>query len=338
MVPDDSLTIRERAVAAWPPAWHGQNLRDMLVTLGYDVDRPWRDLPRKDRDWILFTEEQPVVPVYPGYTPDEVRQALKRKEEPDYHGNFSSAQRYVLTTFATTQSPLMKKRVSQYLVSGDCPLCHGKRLRREALSVTFAGLDIADISRLPLARLAAVLSPYADGTAAALAQREVEHPEQVVVARRIAEDLLARVGDLARPRARLPVAGTEHAHPVSGELQRLRLATQVRSNLFGVVYVLDEPSAGLHPVDTEALLEALDRLKASGNSLFVVEHELDVIRHADWIVDVGPAAGEQGGFVLYSGPPAGLEQVEESQTRRYLFGDARPRGTGHRASRRAGCA
>jgi excinuclease ABC subunit A len=102
-------------------------------------------------------------------------------------------------------------------------------------------------------------------------------------------------------------------------LQRLRLATQVRSNLFGVVYVLDEPSAGLHPADTEALLRALDRLKAAGNSLFVVEHELDVICHADWIVDVGPAAGEQGGKVLYSGPPDGLRHVKESQTRRHLF-------------------
>ncbi|MDB5027384.1 MAG: excinuclease subunit, partial [Candidatus Eremiobacteraeota bacterium] len=106
-----------------------------------------------------------------------------------------------------------------------------------------------------------------------------------------------------------------------GELQRLRLATQVRSNLFGVVYVLDEPSAGLHPVDTEALLRALDRLKSSGNSLFVVEHELDVIRHADWIVDVGPDAGEQGGYILYSGPPDGLKRIEGSRTRRYLFGE-----------------
>ncbi|MDB5620161.1 excinuclease ABC subunit UvrA, partial [Tardiphaga sp.] len=105
-----------------------------------------------------------------------------------------------------------------------------------------------------------------------------------------------------------------------GELQRLRLATQVRSNLFGVVYVLDEPSAGLHPADTEALLRALDRLKAAGNSLFVVEHELDVVRHADWIVDVGPGAGALGGEVLYSGDPQGLADVEASQTRRYLFG------------------
>jgi excinuclease ABC subunit A len=109
-----------------------------------------------------------------------------------------------------------------------------------------------------------------------------------------------------------------------GELQRLRLATQVRSNLFGVVYVLDEPSAGLHPADTVALLRAMDRLKAAGNSLFVVEHALDVIRHADWIVDVGPAAGEGGGAVLYSGAPDGLREVAASQTRRYLFPEAAP--------------
>jgi excinuclease ABC subunit A len=107
-----------------------------------------------------------------------------------------------------------------------------------------------------------------------------------------------------------------------GELQRLRLATQVRSNLFGVVYVLDEPSAGLHPVDTKALLRALDRLKSSGNSLFVVEHELDVVRHGDWIVDVGPEAGAQGGRIMYSGPLAGLADVQESKTRPYLFGGA----------------
>ena len=112
MVRDRSLTIRERAIAAWPPAWHGQNLRDILVTLGYDVDTPWKDLPKQDRDWILFTEEQPTVPVYAGYTPAETRRALKRKEEPSYMGTFTGARRYVLHTFATTQSALMKKRVS----------------------------------------------------------------------------------------------------------------------------------------------------------------------------------------------------------------------------------
>jgi excinuclease ABC subunit A len=129
-----------------------------------------------------------------------------------------------------------------------------------------------------------------------------------------------------------PQAGGRTTPTLSpGELQRLRLATQVRSNLFGVVYVLDEPSAGLHPADTESLLRALGRLKASGNSLFVVEHELDVIRHADWIVDVGPAAGEHGGVVLYSGPPEGLARVKASRTREYLFATTARKGRAPRA-------
>ena len=320
MVPDDSLTIRERAIAAWPPAWHGQNLRDIATTLGYDVDRPWRELPKKDRDWLLFTEEQPVVPVYAGFDADEVRRALKRKEEPSYHGTFTSAKRYVLQTFATTQSPLMKNRVARYMLSSECPLCRGKRLRRESLSVTFAGLDIADMSRLPLKRLATILRPYADGSAPAVAKMAAAHPEKAMVARRIGEDFIARLAvmlDLG-----LGYLSLERSTPTlsPGELQRLRLATQVRSNLFGVAYVLDEPSAGLHPADTEALLAALDGLKAAGNSLFVVEHEIDVMRHADWIVDVGPGPGEHGGHILYSGPPAGLAAVESSETRRYLFG------------------
>jgi excinuclease ABC subunit A len=318
MVPDDSLTLRERAIAAWPTAWHGQNLRDILVTLGYDVDRPWRDLPKKDRDWILFTDEQPTVPVYAGYTPEETRRALKRKEEPSYMGTFSSAQRHVLHSFANTHSPMMKKRAARYMLSSECPLCHGKRLRRESLSVKFAGFDIAEISSLPLARLAAVVEPYAE--AAHLPEKEQEKaPEKAIVIQRITQDLVARLAVLLD--LGLGYLSLERSTPTlsPGELQRLRLATQVRSNLFGVVYVLDEPSAGLHPVDTEALLRALGNLKASGNSLFVVEHDLDVIRRADWIVDVGPAAGEKGGYVLYSGPPAGLETVEASQTRRHLF-------------------
>ena len=319
MVPDDTLSIRERAIAAWPPAWHGQNLRDISVTLGFDIDRPWRDLPKKDRDWLLFTDEQPVVPVYAGYEPDEVRRALKRREEPSYQGTFTGAKRYVLQTFANTESALMKKRVARYMVNSDCPLCHGTRLRRESLSVKFAGLNIAEMSRLPLAKLADLVRPYAVGTAPGLAALAVDHGEKAKVAERITVDLLARLTvmlDLG-----LGYLSLERSTPTlsPGELQRLRLATQVRSNLFGVVYVLDEPSAGLHPADTESLLRALDQLKAAGNSLFVVEHELDVIRHADWIVDVGPAAGELGGQILYNGPLAGLRDVEASQTRRHLF-------------------
>lgn len=323
MVPDPTKTIRERAVAAWPPAWHGQNLRDMLVTLGYDIDRPWKDLPKKDRDWILFTDEQPVVPVYAGFEAHEVRRAMKRKEEPSYHGNFSSAKRHVLYNFANTQSALMKKRVAQYMISTDCPQCHGKRLKRESLSVKFAGMDIADISKLPLSRLLQLLSSYADRSSTGLAKIAKEHPERAIVAQRIAQDLVSRITVLLD--LGLGYLSLERSTPTlsPGELQRLRLATQVRSNLFGVVYVLDEPSAGLHPADTEALLNALGQLKDSGNSLFVVEHDLDIIKRADWIVDIGPGAGERGGEVLYSGPTAGLAHVEGSFTRRYLFADRR---------------
>jgi excinuclease ABC subunit A len=187
--------------------------------------------------------------------------------------------------------------------------------------VKFAGFDIADISALPIKKLAQIMQPYADGTAAGRAKIEAQHPERAVVTLRIAQDLCARVSVLLDLGLGYLALGRSTPTLSPGELQRLRLATQVRSNLFGVVYVLDEPSAGLHPADTEALLVALDGLKASGNSLFVVEHDLDVIRRADWIVDVGPAAGEQGGYVLYSGAPAGLEHIEASQTRRHLFGN-----------------
>lgn len=324
MVPDNKLTIRERAVAAWPTAWQGQNLRDILVTMGIDVDIPWKDLSKKTRDWILFTEETPTVPVYAGLTPAETQRALKRKAEPSYMGTFSGAKRYVMHTFANTQSALMKKRVSQFMIGAACPVCDGKRLKVEALQVKFSGLDITELSRMPLEKMQDLLQGVLHGigpVGKAKAKDNALHPEKVLVVQRIVEDLQARLQVLLD--LGLGYLSLERSTPTlsPGELQRLRLATQVRSNLFGVVYVLDEPSAGLHPADTEALLRALDRLKASGNSLFVVEHELDVVRHADWIVDVGPAAGSEGGRVLYSGPPAGLATVADSQTRAFLFAE-----------------
>ena len=326
MVPDDTLTIREKAVAAWPGAWQGQNLRDILTAMHIDIDVPWRELPKKTRDWILFTEETPSVPVYAHYTLQEVKQAQRRKEEPSYMGTFTGARRHVMQSFATTQSALMKRRAAQFMIGTDCPTCGGKRLRPEALTVKFAGLDIAEMARVPLKRLGKLFHPYAEGTAAPLKRLEAEHPEKAEVMRRIAGDLCGRLEVLLD--LGLGYLTLERSTPTlsPGELQRLRLATQVRSNLFGVVYVLDEPSAGLHPSDTEALLRALGRLKAAGNSLFVVEHELDVIRAADWIVDVGPEAGEHGGEILYSGPLAGLQGTKGSRTAAALFrGKATPR-------------
>ncbi|MFE7599172.1 ATP-binding cassette domain-containing protein [Streptomyces sp. NPDC057494] len=300
LVPDPSLSIRQGAIAAWPGAWQGKNLRDVLDTLGHDVDRPWRELDAKDREWILFTDEQPVVTVHP------VREA-GRIQRP-YQGTYMSARRYVLRTFSDSKSPSLRAKAERFLTSAPCPACGGGRLRPEALAVTFAGRNVAELAALPLTALSGLLS-----TAAATAADASE------TARVLTEDLVARIATVTE--LGLGYLSLDRATPTlsNGELQRLRLATQLRSGLFGVVYVLDEPSAGLHPADTEALLVVLDRLKAAGNSVFVVEHHLDVVRHADWLVDVGPRAGVHGGRVLHSGPPDGLAGVEASATRRFLF-------------------
>jgi excinuclease ABC subunit A len=316
LVPDPSLTIRERAIAAWPGAWQGQNLRDILISLGYDVDRPWRELPRADRDWILYTDEQPRVdidfrehPVDADYT---------------YTGTFSSAERHVMHTLVNSKSAKMRDRALGFVDTVDCPVCGGTGLRPEALAVTFAGHTIAELTALPLDELADVLRPTTeidDPDAAYLSARSGERSE---VAVQIACDLVARISVLTELGLGYLSLHRTTTTLSPGELQRLRLATQLRSGLFGVVYVLDEPSAGLHPADAEPLLEILDRLKAGGNSLFVVEHDMDIARQADWIVDVGPGAGDGGGCVLYSGAVDGLEAVEGSVTRRFLFGRAGP--------------
>ena len=320
LVPDKTKTIRERAIAAWPPAWQGQNLSRILTTLGYDIDKPWNTLPKETRDWILFTDETPEVPVYPEYNLEQVREAIKKGEKPNYKGTFTSAKNFVLHSFATTQSPRTKKRVAQFMQISECPSCHGKKLKQESLSVKFAGLDIGELSQLTLTELALKLHDAANKKLS----DDMPDREKAIVAKRITSDILSRVEALTR--LGLGYLSLERTTPTlsPGELQRLRLGTQIRSKLFGVVYVLDEPSAGLHPADTQALLGALDELVAAGNSLFIVEHDVSVIRHADWIVDVGPKAGSHGGEIIYSGPVAGLQDISDSYTGQYLFnGDSK---------------
>ena len=315
LVPDKTKTIRERAIAAWPPAWQGQNLSRILTTLGYDIDKPWDTLPKETRDWILFTDETPEVPVYPEYNLEQVREAIKKGEKPNYKGTYASAKNFVLHSFATTQSSRTKKRVAQFMQISECPSCHGKKLKQESLSVKFAGLDIGELSQLTLTELALKLHDAANKKLS----DDMPDRERAIVAKRITSDILSRVEALTR--LGLGYLSLERTTPTlsPGELQRLRLGTQIRSKLFGVVYVLDEPSAGLHPADTQALLGALDELVAASNSLFIVEHDVSVIRHADWIVDVGPKAGSHGGEIIYSGPVAGLRDISDSYTGQYLF-------------------
>lgn len=317
LVPDDSLSIREGAVAAWPGAWQGKSLRDMLIHLGYDVDTPWRELPEEQRRWILFTEERPVVDVVP----------LREHNARPYKGTFISARSHVLRVWTDSKSESARKRALTFMRTGPCPRCGGTGLMRAALEVTFAGRTIAELGAMPLTDLVDVLRPTTELVDPESATRRHSSGEANEVAVAITRDLCARIDVLLELGLGYLGLGRGTTTLSPGELQRLRIATQLRSGLFGVVYVLDEPSAGLHPADAEPLLALLGGLKSSGNSVFVVEHNLDVVRAADWVVDVGPGAGEAGGNVLYSGPVAGLADVPASATRPYLFpGAADPAG------------
>lgn len=317
LVPDASLSIRDGAIAAWPGAWQGKNLRDITAGLGYDIDVPWRELSREARDFLLYTEEQPIVEV----TPQRDRVAKP------YKGRFWSAKSYVMHTLADSKSAQMRQRVLAFVETGPCQLCGGSGLRAEALAVRFAGRPINELNALTLSDLADVLRPTAELTGATGSHRSIQSGEVTEVAVTVAGDLVRRLEVLID--LGLGYLSLNRATPTlsPGEMQRLRIATQLRSGLFGVIYVLDEPSAGLHPADAEPLLVVLEQLKASGNSVFVVEHNMDVVRRADWLIDVGPRAGDGGGEVLYSGPVAGLAEIDASVTRGYLFpvaGDSAP--------------
>ncbi|MFL6022169.1 MAG: ATP-binding cassette domain-containing protein [Marmoricola sp.] len=320
LVPDDSLSIREGAIAAWPGAWQGANLRSIVMGLGIDIDKPFAKLRKKDRDWLLYTDEQPSVLIKPE----------RDRIDYGYYGTFWSARKHVMHTLTDSKSERMRERALRFTRSLPCPMCGGSGVRPEALAVRFAGRSIAELNAMPLDQVVEVLRPVANLSNPSAAVPTAGSGEGSEVAVRICADLVARLEVLLELGLGYLSLGRGSTTLSPGEIQRLRIATQLRSGLFGVVYVLDEPSAGLHPADAEPLLEVLDRLKESGNSLFVVEHDMDVVRRADWVVDIGPGAGEAGGSVLYSGPVAGLEEVKESSTSAHLFGRAKPRAREHR--------
>ena len=280
MVPDPSLSIEEGAIQAWPGAWAGKNFHDILMNLGYDLDSPWQDLPQEDRDWILFTEERPVVTVKPLRGKDQIQR--------NYEGTWRSVASYLKKTLAETQSDTLRKRTLSYMESRECETCGGRRLNPAALKVTYAGMPIDELGALPLDRVHEVLSK--------------QNPEE-----NSAEDLLLKqILPALTSALELGLAHLSLDRPTQslsgGEMQRIRLAAQLRSGLFGVAYVLDEPSAGLHPDERDAVMDMCRRFIAAGNSVLLVEHDMDLVAQADWLVDVGPLAGERGGNVVYSGP------------------------------------
>ena len=280
MVPDPTLSIEDGAIQAWPGAWAGKNFHDILATLGYDLDSPWQDLPKEDREWILFTEERPVVTVKPLRGEDQIQR--------NYKGTWRSVASYLTNTLAETQSDTLRKRVLSYMESRVCETCHGRRLNPEALKVTYAGMPIDELGALPLDQVHEVLAAQepSEGSAEDLLLK------QILTALQSALDLGLAHLSLDRPAPTLS----------AGELQRIRLSAQLRSGLFGVAYVLDEPSAGLHPAERGAVLDICRRFIDAGNSVLLVEHDMELVAQTDWLVDVGPLAGERGGEVVYSGP------------------------------------
>lgn len=291
MVPDPSKSIDEGAIEAWPGAWAGKNFHDILATLGVDMHSPWRDLPRETREWILYTEERPIVTVHPVRSAEQV--------EKTYQGQWRSVASYLNHTLATTESDTLRARTLRFMETHRCPTCDGRRLNQAALTITFRGVPMDEFNALELSRIDDLL-----GEPRSEAERLLIGQLRPILTSAVELGL----GHLTLDRASSTLS--------AGELQRLRLASQLRTGLFGVTYVLDEPSAGLHVRERQAVIGIVRRLLESGNSVLLVEHDMDLVRQCDWIVDVGPGAGEGGGEILYSGPLEGF--VVDTPTRRAL--------------------
>lgn len=307
MVPDPNLSIRDGAIAAWPGAWLGKNFREIVETVGVDTAAPWRELDRDTRDWILYTEETPVITVVP------VREAW-RTQGP-YEGRWESVSRYLRRTVATTKSDTNRARALSFFTARTCPTCNGHRLNPAALQVRYLGSAIWQLTHLSLDSLHNVLQQRHDEIAAA--DPRDDGPE--TGAERILLPAAISVLDAVTGLGLGHLSMDRAANTLStGELQRLRLASQVREGLFGVAYVLDEPSAGLHPAEKQMLTKLFERFIAEGNSVLLVEHDMSLVAKSDWVIDVGPKAGVNGGRILYSGPIYGLADVEESVTARFV--------------------
>ncbi|MCP3426109.1 excinuclease ABC subunit UvrA [Rothia sp. AR01] len=304
MVPDPSLSIAEGAIAAWPGAWLGKNFRDILRTLGIDLYVPWRELPEDTREWILFTDEQPVVTVVPEREAGRIQR--------NYQGKWTSVARYLRRTADESKTERSRRRALRHLQTRRCPECEGHRLTRDALRVTYLGEPIHRLGERAAEDLLERLAgredrlPGGGGTPEEEAERLLL--ESILPVLRAVVGL--GLGHLSLDRRAQSLS--------SGELQRLRLAAQLRAGLFGVAYVLDEPSAGLHPSEKGVLRDLFRRFLEEGNSVLLVEHDMDLVAQADWVVDVGPGAGVEGGRVLHSGPVEGLLDHAESATARSL--------------------
>ncbi len=303
VVPNPDLTLRQGAIAPWAQGSGSQEYFERVVgalaeDLGFSMDVAWVALPERAREALLYGQNYKV----------HVKYRNRFGRDRSYTTGFEGAVPFVARRHSETDSDWSRERYEGYMREVPCPACRGARLKPESLSVLIGGRSIAEVCALPIADCAGFLSGV-DFT-----DRERQ------IAERVIREIQARLGflldvgldylSLARP------AGTLSG----GEAQRIRLATQIGSGLVGVLYVLDEPSIGLHQRDNHRLIETLTRLRDLGNTLIVVEHDEDTIATADWVVDIGPGAGEHGGHVVWSGEVQGLLDHPTSVTGKYLSG------------------
>ncbi|RGC67032.1 UvrABC system protein A [Micromonospora sp. MW-13] len=302
VVPDPERSLREGAIQPWSTGHNLEYFLRLLEALGeaehFDVDTPWRALPARAQKTILHGSGDQV----------HVRYRNKFGRERSYYTGFEGVVQWIERRHTDTESEWSREKYEGYMRDVPCAACGGARLKPEVLAVTLAGKSIAEVCNLSVGECADLLAGIE------LTDR------QKMIAERVLKEINARltflldVGldylSLDRP------AGTLSG----GEAQRIRLATQIGSGLVGVLYVLDEPSIGLHQRDNHRLIETLVRLRGLGNTLIVVEHDEDTIRTADWIVDIGPGAGEHGGRIVHSGSVPALLENPESVTGAYLSG------------------
>ena len=318
VVPDPSLSLRDGAVAAWSRSqfFYPELLESVSKYFDIDMDKPWSKLPRQQRDVLLNGTGEKKIRF--GY---KNQYGHSRWYEAPFEGVIANLQR----RYEETQSEYLKAELERYMSDKPCPRCKGRRLKPESLAVTVADHNIAEVCALSVSNAISLV----DGL-------ELSEREQLI-ARGVLKEIRERLQFMID-------VGLEYltieraANTLSGgESQRIRLATQIGSKLMGVLYILDEPSIGLHQRDNRRLINTLIRLRDLGNTLIVVEHDEETIRSADYMVDIGPAAGEHGGEIVAAGPVAKVLQDPHSLTAAYLRGDraipvpaTRRKGTGKR--------
>ena len=307
VVPDPERTLADGAVAPWSTGHTAEYFIRMMAglgeALGFDVDTPWRKLPPKARKAILEGSDHQV----------HVRYRNRYGRTRSYHADFEGVLAFLERKMAQTESEQMKERYEGFMRDVPCPVCEGTRLKPEILAVTLdAGergpKSIAEVCELSIADCSDFLNALTLG-----------HREQAI-AGQVLKEIQSRLGFLLDVGLEYLSLSRAAGTLSGGEAQRIRLATQIGSGLAGVLYVLDEPSIGLHQRDNRRLIETLTRLRDLGNTLIVVEHDEDTIEHADWVVDIGPGAGEHGGQIVHSGTYEELLRNKNSVTGAYLSG------------------